>query len=614
MSPRTNRRRARAALVLALLSGGAAAQETERGPREKAALELVASRTAYEPGSSARLAAVVTVDSGWHLQAHVPTYDYLIPTVLTVRSPAGWGEATVEYPAPIQYKFAFAEEPLAVYEGRMIVPFELAVPPDATGTGTLEAELRYQACDDKSCLPPVNAVARLELAIGLGGEALSEAIFAGGARLEGVERAAAATGAAALPPASLAGMLLLGLLGGLILNAMPCVLPILSLKAFGLARAAGQSKGQVRAGALATTAGIVLSFWGLAGAAIAAKGAGAAVGWGIQFQQPGFVAFLAVVVLFFSLNLWGLFEIQLPSRLVTAAERSGAREGLGGHFASGLFATLMATPCSAPFLGTALSFALAQSGAIIFAIFTAVGLGLALPYVALAVAPGAARLLPRPGAWMETLRGAMGFLLAGAVVWLLYVLAAQIAPERLATFQVALLAISLGLWLAHRARAGSAGKRLGWSVALLLAVASVALAARAPRAEARAAANVAGPSTIAWLPFDRIEAERLAAEEGRLVFLDITADWCVTCKVNERLVLHTPEMVAAFAEYEVVPMKADWTNRDDGIATFLAEHGRYGIPFYLLYRPGQPPHLFGELISKQGVIDVLAASARNGTA
>ena len=596
-----------AALAFALAPAQpAAAQDTRR---EKARLELQAARTAFAPGATARLAAVVEIEPRWHVQAHVPTYDYLIPTVLTVTPPAGWGATSVVYPEPQPYKFAFAEQPLAVYEGRVVLLAELAVPADAAGAVPIEAALRYQACDDKSCLPPVTATASLALSVGSGGVEANVATFAGGARTAATRPAPAAAGVTPAARAPLAGMLLLALLGGLILNGMPCVLPILSLKVFGLVRAASQSRAHVRAGALATSGGILISFWALAGAAVAAQRAGTAVGWGIQFQQPGFVAFLAVVVLFFTLNLWGLFEIQLPSRLVSAAERKGAGEGLGGHFASGLFATLMATPCSAPFLGTALSFALAQSAATIFAIFTAVGVGLALPYLALAAAPGAARLLPRPGAWMDTLRGAMGFLLAGAVVWLLYVLSAQIAPERLAFFQVALLAVALGLWIAHRARPASAGRRAGWALALLLALAAVALAGRAPRAESRAAGALSEPSLIPWRAFDRAEAERLAGEEGRLVFLDITADWCVTCKVNEKLVLHTPEVVAAFARHGVVAMKADWTNRDDGIARFLAEHGRYGIPFYLLYRPGREPHVFGELISKQGVIDVLADSA-----
>ncbi len=606
-------RPAAALAALALLAAAAAAPAgaAEDARREKARLELVAERSADEPGAVARFAALVAVEPGWHIQAHVPTFDYLIPTVLTVATPAGWEPAKVDYPAPEPYKFGFAEEELDVYEGRLVLPVALTLPADAAGPTPIEAALRYQACDDKSCLPPVTVTARVTLTAGPGGAALHPEIFTAGARMERAGGAAAPAAGAArdLGGASLAGMLLLALVGGLILNGMPCVLPILSLKVFGLVRSAAHSRAEVRRGALATAGGILISFWALAGAAVAAKSAGAAVGWGIQFQQPGFVAFLAVVVLFFTLNLWGLFEIQLPHRLMSAAEKKGTGEGLWGHFASGLFATLMATPCSAPFLGTALSFALAQSAGTIFAIFTAVGAGLALPYLLLAAMPGAARLLPRPGAWMDTLRGAMGFLLAGAVIWLLYVLSAQIAPERLATFQVALLAVALALWFAHRAEAGSLGRRLGWTAAIALAAAAVALPARAPRAESRAATAAGAESAIAWIDFDRGEAERLAAEEGRLVFLDITADWCVTCKVNEKLVLHTPEVVAAFARHEVVPMKADWTNRDDTIARFLAEHGRYGIPFYMLYRPGREPHVFGELISRQGVADVLAESA-----
>jgi suppressor for copper-sensitivity B len=406
---------------------------------------------------------------------------------------------------------------------------------------------------------------------------------------------------------SLAAILLLAMVGGFILNGMPCVLPILSLKLFGLVKAAGQSRASVRAGAVATATGIVLSFWALALAALAARSAGAAIGWGVQFQQPGFVAFLAVVILLFSLNLWGLFEIPLPARLVRLAD-SGGGEGLGGHFASGLFATLMATPCSAPFLGTALSFALGQTAGVIFATLTAVGVGLALPYLLLAAWPGFVRHLPRPGAWMDTLRGTMGFLLAVALVWLLYVLQAQVAAEFVAFFQLALLALGLVVWLAGRARLGGAGRRLGWVAALGLGLAAVVLVADAPAAAARSAASGTGANVIAWQPFDRAEAERLATD-GRLVFLDITADWCVTCKVNERVVLHTPTVAGAFRRLDVVAMKADWTNRDDGIAAFLAEHGRYGIPFYMLYRPGQPPHVFGELITQQGVVDVLEAAA-----
>ena len=271
-------------------------------------------------------------------------------------------------------------------------------------------------------------------------------------------------------------MLLLALVGGLILNAMPCVLPVLSLKVFGLVRSAGHGRSEVVRGALATAAGIIVSFLALAIAAIGAKAAGAAVGWGIQFQRPGFVAFLAVVVVLFCLNLWGLFEIPLPQRLARlggigigtgvstgASGASGPREGLAGHFFSGLFATLMATPCSAPFLGTAIGFALAQPAPVVFAIFAALGLGMALPYLLIAAAPGVARLLPRPGAWMETVRGVMGFLLAAAAVWLFYVLSSQVAPEQLAAIQLGLLGIALFTWIQHRVANGRALRGMaGW--------------------------------------------------------------------------------------------------------------------------------------------------------
>lgn len=632
------------ALVGALLFAGAFAA-TARGqfgppaagapPKvQKASIRAASDRTAYLPGETARLSVRLDIAPGWHLQAHVPTYDYLIPTVLTVAAPAGWEAPRVSYPAPVPYKFAFAEDRLDVLEGSPELVAELNVPKDAVeGRVSLALSLRYQACDDRQCLPPVETGTNLDLTIGPGGvptvsasgapptstasqstepEPSREVPPAPAPVSEPVSKSGTATAPATAPPParSLSAILLLALLGGFILNGMPCVLPILSLKLFGLVQASGKSKRSIRVGALATTAGILVSFWALAGAAVLARQAGTAIGWGVQFQQPGFVAFLAVVVLLFSLNLWGLFEIPLPARLARlgdAGASAGAGDGLAGHFASGLFATLMATPCSAPFLGTALSFALGQSGGTIFAVLTAVGLGLAIPYLLLVVAPAAAKWMPKPGTWMLTLRSLLGFLLAGAVVWLLFVLSGQIDSVSLALFELGLLLLSLFLWLRQTAESARRGTALWWLLAAATAAGLVVYAARAPRASASAAAVNPGEAT-AWIPFDRAEAERLAAS-GRLVFLDVTADWCVTCKVNERLVLRSPEVLAAFRDLEVVPMKADWTNRDDGIARFLAEHGRYGIPFYMLYRPGREPHLYGELLDAAEVARVLRDSA-----
>ena len=614
MRPRPSRGRHGAAFALLLAALPAAALPPAP---DQARVALAADRTAYEPGATARLGALVTINAGWHVNANQPTFDYLIPTTLELRLPAGWTAPALRYPAPEMQTFAFEAEPLAVYDGEVAIVGEVKVPAGApAGPVPVTAVLSYQACNDSQCLPPTTAETRLEIAVGPGGEPVESAVFAlidgtGGAAEGGAGPASRPAG-----PGSGAGllwMLGLALFGGLILNVMPCVLPVLSLKVFGLVKASGLGRRQVVQGALATAAGILASFWALALAAAAARSAGAAVGWGVQFQRPGFVAFLAVVVVLFCLNLWGLFEIPLPQRLARLGG-AGPREGLAGHFVSGLFATLMATPCSAPFLGTAVGFALARPAPQIFAIFTAVGLGMALPYLLLAAVPGAARLLPKPGAWMEGVRGFMGFLLAAAAVWLFYVLAAQVSPERVAAVQLGILLLALFAWLRHRSQLDATGRPGGLhrlaglgmaaSVVGTLLVAGVLSPGTPGPREARAAAGL-----ISWEAFDRARAEQLASS-GRLVFVDVTADWCFTCKVNERLILETPEVAAAFGEHGVVPMKADWTNRNDEIAAFLAEHGRSGIPFYLLYRPGQQPHVFSELLTKNGLLEEVERNGR----
>ncbi|MEM9594105.1 MAG: thioredoxin family protein [Acidobacteriota bacterium] len=571
---------------------------------EKATVDVVADRTSYAPGETVRLAAMVELESHWHVNSHTPSFDYLIPTTLELDVPEDFGDVEYTYPLHELQTFAFTEEPIAVYDGAFPILAAFDLPEDAAaGPMAVTASFLYQACDDRQCLPPVTVERTVELAIGAAGESTQLAVFGAG------PSAGASTGSTAAAEAGvdrgLLLTLLLGLVGGLILNAMPCVLPVLSLKVFGLVKSAGQGRSHLVMGALATTAGVLVSFWLLAAAAILAAQAGAAVGWGIQFQQPAFVAFLAVIVVLFSLNMWGLFEIILPQGLAQLGG-SGAREGLAGHFASGLFATLMATPCSAPFLGTAIGFALAQPASVIFLVFTAIGLGLALPYLALAAFPRAAGILPKPGAWMNTFRGVMGFLLAAAAVWLFYVLAGQISSERLAFVQLTLLALALFTWMLRGARAGSAWRKIAIVGVAATACGTIVLAAGAPPASQGGA--VTATALHDWIPFDEQEAERLTAE-GRMVFIDFTADWCLTCKATERAVIETQDIAAAFERHGVVPMKGDWTNRDDVIAEFLSRYGRSAVPFYILYRPGQDPHAFGEVLTKGGLIDVLDASA-----
>ncbi|MGK9170618.1 thioredoxin family protein [Inquilinus limosus] len=406
------------------------------------------------------------------------------------------------------------------------------------------------------------------------------------------------------------GILGVALLGGLILNLMPCVLPVLSLKLLSIVKlggveAGGRTPRRQRLGLLATAAGIVVSFLALAAGAIGLKAAGASVGWGIQFQEPVFLAAMAVIVTLFGCNLLGLFEVALPGRAMdTAARASGAgrpeKDGLVAPFLTGAFATLLATPCSAPFVGTALGFALSRGPAEIGAIFAALGVGMALPYLLIAAVPGLARLLPRPGRWMVWLKALLGLALFGTAAWLLSVLAAQVPPMAAAAVAAVLVLIGLVLWL--RWRGGTAMRRLGAAAAVGLALAAVVLPLRFDRSDA---ATPAAASAIAWTRFDRAAIPGLV-REGKVVFVDVTADWCLTCKVNKLLVIDRDPVAAALGGAAVVPMLADWTNPDQAIADYLAAHGRYGIPFNAVYGPGAPDGiLLPELLSTEAVLDAL---------
>lgn len=604
---------------LAALAAALGAVPLAAQPEEVVKLKLAAG-SPLVAGADASIVAQVEVADHWHTNSNTPTLDFLIPTELALELPAGAGGLAVAYPAHKMLKFPYTDEPIAVYDGRFDVKGSFKLAPDAKpGKTTVKAVLAYQACDDKQCLPPSEVEATLEVEVQAGGGAQDGG--AAGPAAPPAAEPAAPPAAAPIPetPAPIAAqkapaaeasavplwrILLFAVVGGLILNLMPCVLPVLSLKIFGLVKSAGQGRSHLVTGALATTFGVLFSFWILAAAAVGAGLAGAAVGWGVQFQQPGFVAFLAVVVILFSLNMWGLFEIPLPQSLARMGS-SGPRQGMAGHFFSGFFATLMATPCSAPFLGTAIGFALGQPAPVVFLVFTAVGLGLALPYLVLAVFPGAARLLPKPGDWMVTFRNLMGFLLAAAAVWLFYILAGQIRTEWVAYVQLALLGLALAAYLLSRAEYGSRRRWLPVAAMVAAAALAVGLAVKAP---AKAAAGSSEGKHLAWVAFDEQEAKNLAAG-GRPVFVDFTADWCLTCKANERLVIDTPEVAAAFERHQVVAMKGDWTSRDDRITDFLKRYGRSAVPFYVLFRPGAEPHAFGEVLTQATLISTVEAAA-----
>lgn len=400
-------------------------------------------------------------------------------------------------------------------------------------------------------------------------------------------------------------MLGFALLGGVILNLMPCVLPVLSIKLLGVVGHGGANPRTVRMSFLASSAGIIASFLVLAAILIALQSAGLAIGWGIQFQHPWFLVAMALVVTLFACNLWGFFEVHLPDSVAEIGAREVHVHGLGGHFMTGALATLLATPCSAPFLGTAVGFALARGPLEILAIFAALGIGLALPYLLIALAPKLATRMPRPGRWMVILRRILGFALAGTGVWLVSILAVQVSDVAASLIAGIMIAVAVMLY-AHK-RLGRRYGKLDWLAVAVLA----ALAFAVPdtiRNDATTDAQ-AEPKGL-WQPFGLRAIEDLVTS-GKVVFVDVTADWCITCQVNKAAVLNRDPVLARLQAPNVVAMKADWTRPNEEISRYLASFGRYGIPFNAVYGPGAPHGIaLPELLTTDAVLRALDQAAK----
>jgi thiol:disulfide interchange protein DsbD len=403
-----------------------------------------------------------------------------------------------------------------------------------------------------------------------------------------VANEAAAPRPAPALPSSLAATLLLALIGGLILNLMPCVFPVLGLKILSFVNQAGHERGKVAAHGLVFSAGVLASFWALAGSLAVLRAGGDQLGWGFQLQSPAFVFALAAVMLVFALNMSGVFEFGLSATSVGSGLQS--RSGLAGSFFTGVLATVVATPCSAPFLAPALGAALALPVVQSFAIFTAIAVGLSLPYLLLSIFPAAVKALPRPGAWMETFKQVMAFPLYATVAYLLWVLAGQATENGLLSAFLGLVLVAMGIWCYghwHTPGASPGRARFGLAgCALLLAAGAWAGWPRTPAA-----------TDVVWEKWSPETVDRLRAE-GRMVYVDFTARWCATCQANKRIVFHSGEVLRAFRDEHIVALRGDWTNRDPAITAELAKYQRSAVPFDLVWRPDRAqPVILPELLA-----------------
>lgn len=414
------------------------------------------------------------------------------------------------------------------------------------------------------------------------------------------------------PGAGLLVAIVLAFLGGLLLNLMPCVLPVLSLKVLSLVRHAPSGRRGAVAHGLSFSAGVLVSFWLIAGLLIALRAGGQLLGWGFQFQSPGLVAAVGLLFFLVGLNLFGVFEIGAGAAAVGAG--LGQRKGWAGSFFSGFLATAVATPCTAPFMGSALGYALSQPPAVSFAVFTALGIGMALPYLVLSAAPGLVKRVPRPGRWMDSLKQAMGFPMMAAVVWMASVLLSLSGTASLFALLAALVAAGIGAWV--WGRWGSLDKsrrsRIAAGIISISLVAAGAGLAIGSAAQGRAASGRTDPTsgrpgvgTEGWEPWSQERLAELRAG-GRPVFIDFSAEWCLTCKVNEAVVLQRKGVLERFRQKNVVLLRADWTDRSDSIARAIAGYGRAGVPLYVLYVPGAAePVLLPELLTPSVVLAAL---------
>jgi thiol:disulfide interchange protein len=589
---RTDARMLRLLLIAALLWGANIATANQ------AALPGAA-RDAGMLGGSAR--AFLRVDEAYPLQVELRDGQVRVqwdiaPGYYLYRERIGFGWNTGDFAGAIAVTLPAGEAHEDAYLGATeVYRGMLAVTLPLPGSEPVLLEVKSQGCADAGlCYPPRTRVFAIDPATGSVDET------------EAQQFPVAAAQNAAPPPAAvpadlarLLWMALLAALGGMILNLMPCVFPVLSLKVLGIAAKGGNGQGKALHG-LAYAAGVVLSFVAVAGLLLALRGAGAAIGWGFHLQSPAFVAALAYLFVVMGLALSGM--INLGSGVMGSGESLARQGGYRGTFFTGVLATVVASPCSAPFMGTALGFAMTQPPVYALAIFAALGLGMAAPFVLLTLSPALLRRLPHPGPWMDGFKQFLAFPLYAAAVWLLWVLGNQTGVNGMAAVTGGCVLLALGLWCWEHAKLHRRPLPLRLLGVLICVLALLVL--RSPLLDERPVART--DSTGAWEDYSPARLEELRAA-GTPVFVNVTADWCITCLANERIALSSEEVLAAFRDRGIVYLKGDWTNSDPELTALLQAHGRSGVPLYLLYpaTAGAPATLLPQLLTPSIVLEFI---------
>lgn len=593
---------------------------------EQLSVDIVSDQTSVIAGESLRVGIRFKLKPQWHVYYKEPG-DVGIPTKVqfSSQSTIRFGELLWKQPTRFDgddVSFGYRDETLIA--AVVSAPASLQ---DDSGFVTVKANVSWLACYT-SCIPgKAELVLTLPLAArGATKVAQNAELFKG----LGYDGDVYAMGGENNSPPSLFDklnlpqgtvsqsiwqVLIFAFLGGLILNVMPCVLPVVSIKLMQFVRESGEDRSKLIALTLAYTAGTIGTCVLLGLAVVIAQYAGASVGWGFQFQQPWFLVGMACLLTVMALSMLGMFFIQISTG--GKLDELSRKSGLAGSFFTGVVATILSTPCTAPYLGSAIGFAFSQAWFVTLAVFAVIGLGLAAPYLVLGFNPGWKRFIPKPGVWMEYFKQGMGFLLLASVIWLLFVLGRMIGSDGVVGTMGLLLMVAFATWLVNtfaHADATRARKLIVWAVACaLVALPGWLLVAPAISVQKQLTeVSAQSDSKIVWQDFSQETVERLINEK-RIVFIDFTAQWCQTCKLNELGVLSKDTVVSEFQRLKVAAVKADWTFNNPAISEVLKKFGRSGVPFYVVFNPNRPqnPILLSELLTVNEVLDALRKASED---
>lgn len=597
-----------AALSLPLASAFANVEPDQPAPHVRA--RLISDVQSVVPGQPFRVGVELTIDEGWHIYSATPG-EIGKPTELQFLIPAASRVSDLHWEKPKTFQdFGFTA---FGFEKRTVIAV-VVVPSDQLKDGDsvqIQVDCSWLACKD-SCIPGSKT---LTITLPVGAAALPSADAAQlAAVIPAISGSVPAIQSSSAPSmVSLLYYLAFAFIGGLILNLMPCVLPVVSLKVLSFARQSGESRGRLRQLGLAYAVGTIATFLTLAVITIILRELGGFAGWGFQFHQPWFVLLMLCTMVLMSASLFGAFYFQISPGQNSVSELA-SREGLGGAFFAGVLATMLSTPCTAPFLGAALTFALVQSWWVVLAVFVAVALGLAAPYVVLTWYPAWLKRLPKPGEWMVRFKEFMAFPMLVTAAWLLWVLSKQSGSDGAFCALLFIIALVWSAWITFTVSlsAKTRGRQRLWrllAAAVLLATGWLTLPTAVTRQESIAGAAVEVDGVI-WEPFSEAALEKHLAA-GKVVFIDFTADWCVTCKVNERII-RSQSVAEVMRNNDVVILQGDWTNSDPLITAWLGRFGRAGVPLYVVISPHRrtQPEVLPELISPAILKDAIERAAK----